>query len=555
MILVLIKQVPDVNEIRFDEKTRRIVRDNVKLLMNSFDKKAVEESIRLSERYNLDTAVATMGPPQAITVLEEAIRMGVNSGYLISDRKFGGADTWVTSKVLSEFIKMLRPDIVLMGKYSLDGETSQVPPETAYMAGYNFISSVSRIDIENDDVYVNRDEDYGISRYRIKMPLVISVSEKINKARQAGNINVENRIKVITADDIKNISGSDSLTVVTNTFQSSIKRNNKFIGFDEFLSLINNFHGRHESIEKKMLKPPGDSISLGLAVDDPETSMEIASKMASIGNSRIVFIGNIEPERLKGIPCHEYIYLKSDTYGFIDYATDYIKKMNPLYVLIPSNLNGRDIAANIAARLSLGLTADCIDIKFNGKKLVQYKPSFGGGIIAEIESRTEPAMATIRPGMFINNYYGNPEVKIIEYKKMNSFELLESRTINESYINLDRDIIFGIGRGLDKDMIPKVLEIADKINAGVGATRKVVDINLMPRQVQIGLTGRSISPGIYIALGISGSDNHVVGLRYAGKIIAVNNSIDANIFKYSDYGILMDVNDFVRRLHEKVFKN
>ena len=555
MILVLIKQVPDVNEIKFDEKTKRIVRENVKLLMNSFDKKAVEEALRLSERYNFETAVATMGPPQSIAVLEEAIKMGIKSGYLISDRKFGGSDTWATSKILSEFIKTIKPDMVLTGKYSLDGETSQVPPETSYMAGYNFISSVSKIDIENNDVYVNRDEDYGISKYKIKMPVIISVSEKINKARQPMDIKVENKIKVVTSNDIKNISGSDSLTVVTNTFQASIKRNNKFIGFDDFISIINGFNGKHRKIDMKPLGDPGNSISLGLAIDDKNTSMEIASKMATMGNSRIVFIGNIAPEEIKNMACHEYIYLRSDLYGLIEYTCDYIKNNKPEYVLIPSNLNGRDVAANIAARLSLGLTADCIDVKFTGKKLIQYKPSFGGGIIAEIESKTEPAMATVRPGMFINEYYGNPEIKIVDYDKKNKFEFIESKAIDDIYMDLNKDIVFGIGRGVDRSMIPKVLEISQKMNAGVGATRKVVDMNIMPRQVQIGLTGRSISPGIYIALGISGADNHVVGLRYADKIIAVNNNMDANIFKYSDYGIIMDVNEFIRMLYEKIFKN
>ncbi|WP_075057089.1 hypothetical protein [Thermogymnomonas acidicola] len=97
-------------------------------MMNSFDKKAVEEAIRISERYGWQTCVATMGPPQAAEMLNEALRMGINEAFLITDRAFGGSDTWVTARVLARFAEKYGADLVLTGKYSLDGETSQVPP-------------------------------------------------------------------------------------------------------------------------------------------------------------------------------------------------------------------------------------------------------------------------------------------------------------------------------------------------------------------------------------------------------------------------------------------
>ena len=92
-VLVFAKQIPDVNRIKYDPKTNRIVRENVPLSMNSFDRKAVEEAIRMKEKYGFETVVASMGPPQARDILNEALRMGIDSAYLITDRKFGGSET------------------------------------------------------------------------------------------------------------------------------------------------------------------------------------------------------------------------------------------------------------------------------------------------------------------------------------------------------------------------------------------------------------------------------------------------------------------------------
>jgi electron transfer flavoprotein alpha subunit len=109
-------------------------------------------------------------------------------------------------------------------------------------------------------------------------------------------------------------------------------------------------------------------------------------------------------------------------------------------------------------------------------------------------------------------------------------------------------VVVGLGRGIkDGIRMGEVMDMARMLGAAVGGTRPVVDAGLLPRQQQIGLTGYSISPDVYFALGISGRDNHVVGIRYAKKVVAVNNSRDAPIFRYADYGIVSDMFDFISR--------
>ena len=170
-ILVFIKQIPDVNRISFDSKTMRIIREGVPLMFNSFDKKAVEEAIRIKEKTGSEVVVATMGPPSARDILNESLKMGADDAYLITDRKFAGSDTWVTAKILSMVVEYVKPDLVLTGKYSLDGETSQVPPEIAFMTGMKFKSSVFRIELSEDlkTITVEQDREDGVNRYEGKL--------------------------------------------------------------------------------------------------------------------------------------------------------------------------------------------------------------------------------------------------------------------------------------------------------------------------------------------------------------------------------------------------
>ena len=243
-ILVLAKQVPDVSKITFNPETGRIVREGVPLNINSFDRRAVEEAIRIKEKNGAKVMVASMGPPQAVDILDECLQMGADEAFLITDRKFGGADTWATSKILSHFIKIKSPDLVLAGKYSLDGETSQVPPQTSYMAGMNFVSAVSKLEIMEDGKKVTVEQDYekGTRVITTSLPVLISVSEKINRARRVpeGTPSMKDRVQIVNSESMKlDINGNDaSLTVVSGTEALHNERTVKMISLDEVFELL-----------------------------------------------------------------------------------------------------------------------------------------------------------------------------------------------------------------------------------------------------------------------------------------------------------------------------
>ena len=156
-------------------------------------------------------------------------------------------------------------------------------------------------------------------------------------------------------------------------------------------------------------------------------------------------------------------------------------------------------------------------------------------------------MATVRPGMLQSAEPDSSRRAVVESLPANSPGVIRTRTISmeksaSAGVALDHaEIIVGVGMGIGGvENLPKVQELASILGAAVGGTRKVVDAGWLPRQVQIGLTGRTIAPRLYVALGVSGKFNHMVGIQQAGLVLAINNNPNAEIFQQCDYGIVSD---------------
>ena len=184
-IIVCIKQVPGTTEIKIDPKTNTLVREGVKAIVNPFDAYALEEGVRLKERYGGKVTVITMGPPQADEALRETISLGADEVILLSDRAFAGSDTWATSYVLSKAVaKVAQYDIVICGRQTLDGDTGQVGPELSEMLKITFVSYVSKIEeIKDKHIRVQRMIEEGHEVVESTLPAVITVVKEINVPR------------------------------------------------------------------------------------------------------------------------------------------------------------------------------------------------------------------------------------------------------------------------------------------------------------------------------------------------------------------------------------
>ena len=240
----------------------------------------------------------------------------------------------------------------------------------------------------------------------------------------------------------------------------------------------------------------------------------------------------------------DYVYV-SENNRFTHYSTelyskiaiDIIKDVKPEVILIGATTQGRDLAPRIAATLHTGLTADCIDLDINEKgKLAATRPTFGGKLMATILCKTLPQMATVRPKVFkpmsedcvrpTQYVYVKPEIDSIQKNvEFIEFEKILKSTLNE--LDSAKIIVAG-GKGLKNEIGFELLKnFAESIGGVVGASRGAVEIGLAPVEIQIGQTGKTVTPKLYIACGISGAIQHIVGMQDSDKIMAIN--IDKNV--------------------------
>lgn len=185
-IVVCIKQVPDTTEIKIDPVKNTLIRQGVPSIMNPFDKNALESALQLKDTYGGKVVAICMGPQQAKAVLREAISMGADEGYLITDRVFGGSDTYATSYILSQAIEKLGPfDVILGGKQAIDGDTGQTAPSIAEHLGATRLTYVLDLKVEGDKVIARRQVEEGVEVVETKLPVLCTATKESNKPRYA----------------------------------------------------------------------------------------------------------------------------------------------------------------------------------------------------------------------------------------------------------------------------------------------------------------------------------------------------------------------------------
>ena len=202
-IVVCIKQVPGSTQVKINPETGTLMRDSVEAVVNPFDEYAIEEAIRLKEKYAGSTVkVITMGPPQADEALRSAIAMGADEGFLISDRAFAGSDTWATSYTIAKGIKKIGgADIIICGKQAIDGDTAQVGPGVAEMLGLPFVAWVKKIEeVTDTTVRVERMMEEGYEVVEVPRPCLLTVVKEINTPRMAS---LKGKMKAKKAEIIK----------------------------------------------------------------------------------------------------------------------------------------------------------------------------------------------------------------------------------------------------------------------------------------------------------------------------------------------------------------
>ena len=214
-IIVCIKQVPDTTEVKVNPETGTLIREGVPSIVNPFDTYAIEEGLRLKEQFGGKVTVISMGPPQALEALKEAVAMGADEAVLLSDRAFAGSDTWATSYTLAEAIRKLGSfDMILCGKQAIDGDTGQVGPGVARQLGISqltYVFKIRKLDPEARTVVVERLLEEGREVVEAPLPALLTVVKDINQPRYPTFMGIRRAAKmqvpVWTAADLP---GTDS---------------------------------------------------------------------------------------------------------------------------------------------------------------------------------------------------------------------------------------------------------------------------------------------------------------------------------------------------------
>ena len=227
-------------------------------------------------------------------------------------------------------------------------------------------------------------------------------------------------------------------------------------------------------------------------------------------------------------------------------------------VLFASSVLAADVAAALAARLDAGLNWDLVDLVREDGKLVGKRPALSDSVYIDVGWTSEPRLALVRSGSFDAAAAGGT-AEIVEFEsELQDFSLAatmieQAHEEQEGPSIEDADVVIAGGRGLGgPENFNLVEDLAKALGGAVGATRAVVDAGWYPYAAQVGQTGRTVSPKLYIACGISGAIQHKVGMQSSGVIVAINKDPNAPIFEYSDLGVVGDVHEILPKLTELV---
>jgi len=314
-----------------------------------------------------------------------------------------------------------------------------------------------------------------------------------------------------------------------------------------------------------------------------ELSLELLGKGRELADSKKVqlvglLLGNSLQEAAKeiiGYGADEAVCVENPAFTtfegkvFTKTVETMMHKYNPNVMLIGGSVNGRELGGRLSAELNIGLVADCIDCSYASEDdtITWIRPAYTGKLFVKILTTSRPQLATISGKIFRGNAFDAARTGKITQEALTSLDITpaqkvvnfvaqEAVTEPSKELTLDNaDVVVGAGRGVgSEDGMKQVQAVAKAIGAGFGTSKPLVDEGWAPHDWQVGITGKKIAPNIYIALGISGSVQHQLGIKEAKLVIAVNTDPEAPIFQRANYGIVGDLFKALPALQEEFKK-
>ncbi len=571
-ILICLKQVPDTTEVKLTGDLT-LEREFVAQVLNPADESALELGLELKEKHGGTVTVLTMGPKRAEGMLREALSRGADEAVLMTSPRFAGADTLVTAHCLAEAEKALGGfDLILCGRRAVDGETGQVGPMVAALLERPCVVNATEGEIAEGCLRALQLTEAGSQEWKAPLPAVMTLCEwshalrlpTISGLRRAAKADV----RFCEPEDL----GIDPATCGLKASPTRVTHiSARPVGVRPCVKT--SFAEVMKALEAKglALGAAGQETPAPTAVsaDKEEQSAAITIAVLCEGNGsaaaellgkarqltpsgRVLALSETEEPPLSafasfGADEAAALGRLTDDCAQADRIADALRQLQPDAVLFPATIRGRFLSAWAAAKLHTGLTADCTALSLTETGLLkQVRPAFGGNLTAEILCKTaRPQMASVRPGVFPEPAPLTGRTCALRPLKLAANpERMErlSFTPAESGVSLQgAPVIVTGGKGVgSKKGFEKLEELAALLGGGVGATRSAVDAGWISYPHQIGQTGITVRPRLYLAFGVSGLVQHTVGMSSSGVVVAVNKDRNAPIFACADYGIIAD---------------
>ena len=583
-VAVVVKQVPRFEQLDLGPDGR-LRRDGVELEMNPYCRRAVSKGVELARASGGTCTVFTLGPPAAEDCLREAVAWGADEGVLITDRAFAGSDTLATSRALAAALEREGPfELVLAGRNSVDADTGQVGPEVAELLGLPFLAGVKVLEVLGTTLRATCEHDDGRVEAEVELPALISCAERLcepAKVDPEGRAGVApGRIRVLAAAELgQGPWGQDgSPTRVGDVRLLDVQRRQVVLEgpVDDqvraAVALLDDAgafghtggtaaHGHDQDPVPDGWERGDQVVAVLLEPGRPRVGRELlggaARLAAGIGGTVLAVQspgrgGKLPPEAATLASWGADQVLEMSGSAVVEDTSaalaGWCRQAGPWAVLAPGTMWGREMASRLAARLGAGLTGDAVDLDVEGGRLVGWKPAFGGRLVAAITATSPVQLATVRPGilpLLAPRPPVAPAWRRLEAEPRSRVRVLKSVRDDELDMLASAEVVVGVGTGVPPEDYPALTPLLEALGAELAATRKVTDRGWQPRARQVGITGRSISPRLYVAIGLSGKFNHVVGVRGAGQVLAINADSSALIFGSADVGIVADWRDVV----------
>ena len=585
-VLALAKQIPVFEDMRLGPDNR-LVRDGQVLHMNDYCRRGVAQGLQIARASGGTLSVLTLGPPSADTVCREAIAFGADAGFHVTDPAFAGSDTLATARALAAAVEHLGPfDLIFAGRNSVDADTGQVPPQLAELLGLPFACGVRRLRLTGDRLSLLLEHNDEWLDAELDLPALLSCAERLidpckikDPAVWAGVDG--SRITTIDAAELGPgpWGAAASPTSVGPIWTLKIDRRREVLSSglaeaaDRAIAVLEDRGAlvpagapevaRGSGLVVELPAAQNGGLAVGVLIEPARDrhSRELlgaAARLATAVGGHVVALGPDAGTELGGfgadavrrvsaagaVPADGHGGLtEEDVAGAVG---DWAEGVQPWAILAPSTAWGREVASRVAARLAAGLTGDAVGLSCDNGRLIAEKPAFGGYVIADIACSSAVQMATVRAGVLgLPEPRRTPEVPVTEITvtPRERLRVLGRRRDDDGDLLAHAEVVIGVGVGVDVDDYERLRADARKIGAELCATRKVTDVGAMPRARQVGITGHSISPRLYIAIGLSGKFNHTSGVRSAGSIVAINPDPEALIFDWCDVGFVADWRD------------